>query len=106
MTHPQIPLVSALLEGAQRYLPKLLPKIGDEEVVVLLPEVPAEAHAPNARDDLAWLSEQTDKGGQRVCLVQHLALSELQLGAQIGHEEMATTFGGAGVRGGCSCWIL
>ncbi len=47
LTHPQTPRESALLEGAQRYLPRFLAKIGNEEDVVPAPEVAVDANPPN-----------------------------------------------------------
>jgi hypothetical protein len=93
MTHPVKPPASALLEGAQRYLPRFLPKFGAGEVVVPAPGVPMDEDGPNAREDLAWLLEYSAARGQRVCLVQHLTQSELKNGIQSGHEEISATFG-------------
>lgn len=92
MTHPQTPPLSALLEGVQRYLPRLLPKIGDEEVVVPFSEVLVDADSPNTQEDLAWLLDYSAARRQRVCLVQHLTQLELRNGAQTGHEEIAAAF--------------
>lgn len=93
MTHPVKPPLSALFEGAQRYLPRFLPKIGDEEDVVSSREVAVGANPPNAGEDIAWLLEHSAARGQRVCLVQHLTQEELKNGAQSGHEEIAAAFG-------------
>ena len=92
MTHPVKTPPSALIEGMQRYLPRFLPEIGNEEDVVPLREVAVDANLPNAREDIAWLLEYSAKRGQRVCLVQHLTQEELKNGAQTGHEEIAAAF--------------
>lgn len=93
MMHPQTSPVSALLEGARRYLPRFLPKIGAVEVVAPSPAAQADAIAPNAGEDLAWLLEYSAARGQSVCLVQHLTQSELKSGILSGHEELAAAFG-------------
>jgi lysophospholipase L1-like esterase len=92
MSHPEKTPASALLEGAQRYLPRFLPKFSAGEMAAPVAKIEGNPDVANAREVLTWLLEYSKVKGQRVCLVQHLTQAELKTGAQSGHEEIAAAF--------------